>query len=494
MKSVIWIFSVLFVFACGKGTQDPLEQAKSQVDAKKYKQAIALYRKNIRNAKDLEEVWFSKYMLGVCHENIGEWKASASWYLDAYQTDPTRPEPLQKLSSHYSKEGVNELTYIFAKCGSFVSPKEGRFKDPEYVDYKFDEALSISSYYTRFRDDGFKAANKLLLKKEVPRHVKGLAFNNILFYVQNLPNVRFKEIEINPPKKEGSSECYFPMNPSICKVQNGYQVICRTVNYQKQALRNASTAEDGVCRTRNFLIEYTKDFIPISHLEIEDILRDKESAYSCQYQGMEDCRLFPYRGSSWFTCTIPAEISYMALCRLSDGENGGKGSIESFTPLLGPDPLRSEKNWLPFKMDGKLHLLYSSDPFTVYQPELSTGNCTPIFKYDPVYDFSQFRGSAAPILFNEGYLMIIHEVNSRQDGSRVYTHRFVFLDEHFQIEKISMPFTFKHQGVEFCCGMTLNHAEDELIMTIGIEDAQAWFVFMGVGDVCNLLQKVETHV
>jgi len=87
--------------------------------------------------------------------------------------------------------------------------------------------------------------------------------------------------------------------------------------------------------------------------------------------------------------------------------------------------------------------------------------------------------------------MLVHEVSYLQDYSRVYLHRFVYLDADFHIKKVSKPFTFKHQGVEYCCGMTLNHAQDELVMTIGIEDNQAMFVFLDVEDVLKTLGDHE---
>lgn len=485
-----FVLTLFFISACSKGTHDPLEQAKGLVDAKKYKKAISHYHKQIHKAKDLEEVWFSKYMVGVCHENLGSWNEAFSWYLDAYQTDPTRPEPLQKISSYACKEKMNDLAYHFAKYGSLLSLNKGRFKDPEYAAYKFDEVLSIASYYTQFKDDGFKAANDLLLNRDVPWHVKDRASKNILFYAQNLPNVRFKEIEITIPPREGDDGCYFPMNPSISKTKEGYHVLCRTMScHQERGWLYTPTAKDGVVRTRNFLQRYTKDFTFVSQVEIEDSIVSKTVEYSPLVQGLEDCRFFSYGTDNWLLCTLPMNPVYrMALCRLGNRVRDEKLHIELCTPLVGPDPNRHEKNWLPFEKEGKLHVLYSSDPFIVYLPDLDTGECVPMFQYDPPYDFSRFRGSAAPIAFDNGYLMLIHEVTFfMEEKRRIYSHRFVYLDEDFHIKKVSKPFTFKHQGVEYCCGMTLNHEQDELVITIGIEDNQAMLMFVDVKDVLKTL-------
>jgi hypothetical protein len=94
--------------------------------------------------------------------------------------------------------------------------------------------------------------------------------------------------------------------------------------------------------------------------------------------------------------------------------------------------------------------------------------------YEPTWDFTQFRGSAGPIPFDNGYLILVHEVVHFADHSRCYLHRFVYTDHRFFIKKASKPFTFLHQGVEFCGSMTFNHEGSHIIFAIGIEDSKAY--------------------
>ena len=411
--------------------------------------------------------------------------------METFQCDPKKPDPLLKLASHYRSTGDNQLSYLFAKQGSLIAQNEGSI-----LASKFQEELSIVSYYTPFYQEGFEAANNLLLGRDVPWAVKDLCTRNILFYIHNLPKSRFKEIKPDLPLiEEGNGESYRAMNPSIYKKEDGYKVICRAVNYdQLNGWKYTSLASDEVIRTRNFLLEYSKDFEKISQVEIEDDFSHKKHSL---VRGREDCRLFSFQGEDWFTYTdflYTSDVidSKIALSKLRKDTTLGKGSVEKTLPLLGPDPKRFEKNWLPFEKNGNIYIVYLSDPMTIYRIELKTGECEPFVEYTPESDFSRFRGSASPIPFQGGYLMIIHEVAFFcQEQKRIYTHRFVYLDSDFRIKKVSKPFTFTHQGIEFCSGMTLDDLREEIVMTVGIEDREAFFVFTPVDEVIRMLEPHE---
>lgn len=474
--------------------------AQLNLGLKKYDEAIHFYKERISRGGDAEEIWFSKYMLGECYEEMGQWDQALYWYLDAYQFNPNRPESLQKISTYYRYHGQNDLSHIFAKYGTlFTANQDYKLIDPSYSAYKFEEDLSIVSYYTRFRTDGFIAASDLLIRRDAPWWAKELAAKNILYYVQNLQNARYKTIEIDLPLVEdGFDERFHPMNPSICKTEDGYKVICRSVNYTQTGAKIFNTIDkEGIYRTRNFLVTYDKDFNLLSQSEIDESLPRERTRHVSIVQGLEDCRIFEYDDAYWFTCTTrdgnPAGVPQIVLCRLDDESQYGGVDVDLFIPLLGPDLNRCEKNWLPFVKDDVLQMIYSEDPFVIYQPNLETGMCELFLEYIPDYDFSRFRGSAAPIAFDGGYLMLVHEVCFLNDSSRVYLHRFVYLDTKFEIKKISRPFTFTHQGVEFCCSMTLDHSEKDVIMTVGLEDNQALICSIDTQDVRSLLLSLENH-
>ena len=114
-----------------------------------------------------------------------------------------------------------------------------------------------------------------------------------------------------------------------------------------------------------------------------------------------------------------------------------------------------------------------------------------VIEYQLPLDLSNFRGSAAPIEFENGYLMLVHEVVHHNEGERTYTHRFVYLNKKFNIEKLSDPFIFMHQGIEFCLSMTLSHDKTKLILPIGIEDNKAYLCFLDINTVQSSLKSLD---
>lgn len=465
---------------------------------KNYDDAIKWYKARIEKGGWKEEVWFSKFMIGECFEERGDWENAVHAYLEAYNFHPDRAEPLQKIATHYRCQGKNELAYLFAKQGARIPYPydDSLFISDAVYDYMFDEELAISAYYTGFKEEGFTAINNLMLKRNVPGHIKDFAYQTALFYVPTLKSARFEQIVIDLPKiREGFAETFRPMNPSIQKVDDGYQMVCRTVNYLQFGGRDHKSCDifDPTIRTKNYLIHYDKEFNLLSQHEITENLPRyrKEGSF---VTGMEDCRLVRLGDDFWVTCTVfdanPNGIPQIALGKLGCPVSN-KIEMTKLMPLKGPDPQRCEKNWLPFVRDGEIYLIYSCDPFIVYKPDVETGECQEVMNSKPKYDFSAFRGSAAPIEFDDGYLMIVHEVTYTKQ--RYYFHRLVYMDKDFTVKKISKPFTFLHQGIEYTCGMTLDHSGTHLIVPIGIEDRNAYLCTIDLDTIRGMLEPLPTY-
>ncbi len=467
--------------------------AQSHKSLKRFEEAISGYKACIDKGDDPEEIWFSKFMLGECYEEMGLWVHALYWYLEAYQYNPNRAESIRKIATYYRLNGQNEIAYMFARHGWRIPQKEDKnlFPYPPLQDYQFDEELSVAAYYTRFRDEGYTASNDLILRRDAPYYIKDQGYRNILFYVQNIKG-RYQQVRLPLPYiTEGSDEKYYPMNPSIQRTEDGYKVICRAVNFTQMGAKHFHTNDpDGIFRTKNFLVYFDKEFNQLTHQEIvEDLPREHHRTFIIE--GLEDCRIVGFDDHSWFSCstfdTNPSGAIQITLCKMENKGTEGPVKVEKFLPLIGPDPNRHEKNWLPFVKDNQLHFIYSSDPFTIYKPDLETGICETVFQYTPDYDFSRFRGSASPVPFDEGYLMLIHEVVQHPDYTRTYLHRFVYLNDDFHVEKVSKPFIFNHIGIEYCLSMTIDHENKHLVMPVGIEDREAFLAFVDLDEVRSLL-------
>ena len=338
--------------------------AQIQASLKKMEEAIANFQSALQQMTGKEEIWFCKFMIGQCYEKTGEWDKALYWYLEAFQSNPDRSESLQKLATYYRWKGMNDLAYLFAKHGSripvFEHPLLSPF--PPIYNYQFDEDLSIAAFYTRFKSDGEEANHHLLLCKNVPWHVKEQAYRNELFYIRALSEATYWKIEIDMPLiVEGCDERYHPMNPTLFKTNDGYEVICRAVNYVQVGAKVFNTIDKaGVFRTKNFLLQYDADFNLKSQAEIIENLPRKRIR-SFNLEGLDDCRLFQFQNRFWFTCTTsdtnPTGNFQISLCRLGERAQGNRVFVDKLVPLQGPDPYRCEKNWLPFVVDEQLYVV-----------------------------------------------------------------------------------------------------------------------------------------
>lgn len=468
-----------------------------------FEEAIKWYGKRIEMGGWFEEIWYSKYMIGTCFEELGHWELALSYYLEAYQFNPERAEPIQRISKYYRSNEEHGLAYFFAKQGAAIPypSDQSLFISYPVYEYLFDEDISISAFYTPYKDEGFASINRLMLNKNIPSYIKGRAYQNSLYYIMPLKNARFDPIKIDfPPIREDSSMCYLPMNPSIRKTEGGYRAICRTVNYFQIGAKHFQSLDildpSNTVRTRNFLIEYDRNFNLLGQQEIiEDLPR--EHIRFVNVEGLEDCRLFDFKGSDWFTCTTldtnPYAQPQISLCKLEAGGRSNAIHVEKFIPFMGPNLRRCEKNWLPFVKNDELHMIYSFDPFIIYKPRIEDQPC--IINQDILalhqeqkLDFSRFFGSAPPIEFENGYLTLVHE--NVYDNQRIYMHRFVFFDQDFNITKISKPFIFLHKGIEYCCGITFDHSGRNLVMTVGIEDREAYLCSVDLITVRSMLEQL----
>lgn len=466
--------------------------AQSYKSLEKFEDAIKWYQKRIDIGGWKDEIWYSKFMIGESYDQLGQWDKALTTYLDAFQYNPKRAEPLQQISRHYRFKEQYNLAYLFAKQGSRIPyPKDDiLFISAPVYDYQFDEEISIAAFYTLHKEEGKEATNRLMLKKELPGHVKDQSYKNMLSYINSIPG-KFIPIDIDLPLiRTGSSIRYNPMNPSIRKTNEGYEIICRTVNYTQIGAKHFKSLDvldpSNTINTRNFLLQYDKDLKKLSQQEIiEDLKRSKFQR--SVVHGLEDCRLFEMNGSTWFTCTttdtnITGQYQ-ISLCKLPDDRSEPIVKVESLTPLIGPDLNKCEKNWLPFVKNGEFQLIYSYDPFIICIPKGSGSRF--ITLAEPKQDLKRFSGSAAPIEFDGGYLMLVHE--HIDDGQRNYMHRFILLDKDFNIKQISLPFIFMHKGIEYCCSMTIDHEGKNLIIGLGIEDREAYLFITDLDTVRNLL-------
>lgn len=438
----------------------------------KYNEAIDYFRKRIDRGGWIEEVFYSMLQIARCYKNMGNESEMVMWYLRAYEHHPKRAESLYELSNYYREKGKNQLSFMYARQASEIPfPKDDiLFIDHNVYKYQCDLEKSIVGYYTPFyKQEGFKAINNLVLSRDAPENVRQLSINNIIHYLPVLSGMS-KDIKIKTPEK------YVECNPCLT-MQGGQLVGCvRTVNFSQHKGSYKSRDEDGKIRTRNFFVEFDKNLLPVLQGEISDNLeRPKHEGHVL---GLEDMRIVPFKGEWWFTATTlseyPEHRPQQCIGRLTKNHATATCEVVKYHHLKGDFNKHCEKNWLPFVHKNELLLIYHCEPFTIVKPDLNTGECKIISQKQHKSNLSNFRGSAPPIPYEDGYLFVIHEV-SFVDW-RTYYHRVVKFDKDFNITAISRPFIFDHRGVEFCISVV--YLNNMLIFGVGIEDEKAKMYFI----------------
>lgn len=337
--------------------------------------------------------------------------------------------------------------------------------------------LTISPFYINKMQDGMDACEHLSL---TDNSYRSSAISNQRYYLQPIKHEQTLELSLDLgliDENFNQNNRWTSFNPSIVPTTDGYLINVRSANYIIQNGNYIPIDKEGIVRTRNHLLKTDNQFKIQWKKEIVDNL--PRNHYPTRIRGMEDCRLFIHDGKLHLTCTNLDNHPYgqpqMSLVKLASlDEHPDTIYVESLQHLQMPNKIQCEKNWLPFVDSNQIKYIYGWSPITILNSNLQMEITT-----QPKILTDRFRGSAGPILYKDGWLVLVHEVSALGDG-RLYTHRFLQLDSRFQLHSLTEPFVFFHSGIEYVCGMCLNHqpdqSKDRIIVTVGISDKDAKIV------------------
>jgi FkbM family methyltransferase len=377
-----------------------------------------------------------------------------------YESDSKEPLDLtwdqwHALAKHYRLASKHVSAYDCANKGLSV-------EHPEEKEYLLYEEISIVAFYINKKQEGFDACEKVILSREAPWNTHNLALSNEGFYMNMLPIKRKIPLRFNLPNK------YTPSTASVVKHENGYRFNLRGVNYILTDKGGyISRHGDNVIRTVNFLLDTDKDFNILRSVEVED--KSGVQLYPKNVLGMEDIRLFRENNENYFFCT-DLEVNDSRTPQICWGTYEEDGSVTRLVPLMAGEELKCEKNWMPFMQDGTIYFIYAMGPFQLYKLDQETGKVEELKKVQLGSRYiDDFRGSASPISYKDGWLCTIHQVY--HSDPRKYFHRFIWLDRDFATIKYSRPFYFERVDIEF--NLSLCHSDHGLIMTYSVHDSNS---------------------
>ena len=364
----------------------------------------------------------------------------------------------------WSRHIVWDIIQMNNKVDKWINVNDLYFLD---VDLNRDRLAHILAYYEKKPEEGIKICDHLIIDFPIPNGVKQLAVNNQKFYIKPIKS----DIIIIDPECD---QYYVATNPSIVKRSGGYTILCRTVNYDYIKNKGWIPRDGGkVIRTKNLLLDCDEQFniVKSRRIELHPDLKYKKGKVHPLIFGHEDARIFRRGEELWYTYTAldtnPLGRHQIALCKLNED-----ASVVKLVPLLHKNQ-NVQKNWLPFALDGKINVIYSYAPMTVFTVNEDTGQCR---KFEGFRGLQTkiFRGSTGPIEYpspsgEKGWLLMVHQTTA----DRVYTQRFIWLDSNFIMKVVSTAFYFKKVGVELPLSAIESTDGKQIIVSFGVDDKTA---------------------
>ena len=271
-------------------------------------------------------------------------------------------------------------------------------------------------------------------------------------------------------------------NPSIASTSRGLLMVVRSSNWEfKRHHYFCVHAQDSVARSRAYLIELDAGLRPAAATLLQDET-DRTGEVASQYRGYNDLRLFEQRGQLHAVATTldfsPTGRSQMALLDVV-------GDRLRNCRLLSDGFTRTEKNWSPALWNDQFFVVYAFAPMTILRWNGSRLLPAGLDAYVGPPLAADVRGGSQLVPTGSGFLTVVHAGADYPDGSRVYLHRFVSLDEEFRIVGISPQFIFRERGVEFAAGMAIERGA--VIVSFGLADTECWLVRLPLDCVLGLL-------
>ncbi|MFO0836868.1 MAG: hypothetical protein U0638_18050, partial [Phycisphaerales bacterium] len=435
-----------------------------------------------------EEAWNARLNEARCLLKLGDEGGFLRQALAAFNQRPQRAEPLYDLARFYRERGTFDASMLFCEAGLDLPRPDQDILFLEDFVYTagLQEEYSIAANYARDparKDRGFAACNWLALNRTIPDGTRSLARSNLFFYLQpasaTMPSFAAHRIAFTPP------DGFHPSNPSVALWQDEIVVAQRAVNVTLTADGRYVTPDGGPERARNFLLRLTRDLDVQSAMEILPPADLPEPAFPWVV-GFQDLRLFVQHGElgcCGTTRQFNSEGRYEQILARIDSMSSRLVDCRVLRP---ESPKHDEKNWMPQVAGDALRFLYLCDPTRLLDEQAKTiGETTPTIAAD------DFRGGSQAIAFDGGWLALIHQVVWR-DERRFYQHRFVGFDAANRLDRVSRPFFFQKQGIEFAAGLAWHPDGHRLLISYGVDDRESWLATIDAEDVRRALASVET--
>ena len=474
--------------------------------------AIAAFQQRVALGGWDQEVFYSLYQIGLLLRTQDQ-NSAIIQLLTAWNFRPTRAEPLLELARIHRQLGQYALCELYASTGLELPPStDSAFVHTEAYDWALKFELAIAWFHLGRVEEAL-ALNDELLLDGVPNEMVPWVHHNRAWCLHALGRPDHETLARLPIESDipalatliddiaytslaiDHTPGWSLFNPSVTNdPQGGLVVNIRSSNYviaDDGSYTFQGTDDDGIIRTVNLLARLDKNFATSLVGQIPSQPTGPSTRLS-RVLGCEDVRLLAV-GNSWKALATVRDRNHYERCDIAllSVPSLDAPAEATLSVIPGPDPARHEKNWMPFVVDGVLHILYLCSPTVVGHLNADSQLVIDSSTSGPPAA-THFRGGSQGVPFNGGYLFLVHEVTFF-GTQRVYSHRFIHLtssttksgDRRWDITSLSCPFYFREMGIEFAAGLATDG--NDIVASFGVRDAEAWLVRMSADQVTKQL-------
>lgn len=284
--------------------------------------------------------------------------------------------------------------------------------------------------------------------------------NHILTHLVRVAPALIKHTSQPPFYINGTS------NSCVYRKGDQYFVNCRVVNYTLDRERaNNFILPKGVdfFQSSNVLLEMTSNFQSVMNEKV--FQNDEETG---PVRGLEDVRVLVTKdGKQHYIATIFHNNQLM----MSHQEYDPTKDRITRAPVASPYNRRVEKNWCMFEYDDEVRFVYQWYPLQIGKVVHSKLEIV-LQRDHNLSIFKRVKGSSCgvldPVTGSLWFLVHFHTDNH----FRQYYHMMVLMDpKTFAIQKVSCPFTYEMEKIEFGMGLVVEPMR--IVMTHTVFDATA---------------------
>jgi hypothetical protein len=175
--------------------------ARSYRDSEQWEAALAAFAKRATMGGFAEEVFDSLQAVGRIKDRLGaDPSAVIAAFLAAYESRPTRAEPLCSLAQYLRRHKRFELARLFAaRAAEIPQPPDILFVDEGVYRWRSDDELAVASYWTGRYAESASLCRELLDSGDLPDSERSRVENNLEFAETKLR-------EQQPPQPAGTAD------------------------------------------------------------------------------------------------------------------------------------------------------------------------------------------------------------------------------------------------------------------------------------------------